>query len=336
MTLADWNQLSYSNRPGVLRTRQPVFSLMSVPHTLLRLLMEGPTHGYELRRKLSLYRHFYPLNNVNVYPVLRDLEEQGFVSSRSERLDSRVRKVYEITERGVAEFEEWIGAAPSASLPAETDLIALKLVLTPSRSGDAGLAWLADSIAALDDEITEWRAYMERDRANLPRLALLTAEYRLRSHENRRAYLAEAMRIAAIGEPEPGSCAPRILVVDDSSATRALTRHLLLAAGYAVELAENGVKAWELLQQMAFDALVSDALMPELDGFELLRRVRSSAELSDLPVILNTVLEAPAKRDTAFAAGATDFVCKNEAGSARRLVDSVDRVTGVGSGNVGL
>src|SRR5215467_3505829 len=93
-----------------------VFRRMSVPHTLLRLLMEGPTHGYELRRKLSLYRHFYPLNNVNVYPVLRDLEEEGLVCSRSQLSDSRVRKVYEITAKGVEEFESWIEVAPGASL----------------------------------------------------------------------------------------------------------------------------------------------------------------------------------------------------------------------------
>src|SRR5262245_42316868 len=162
---------------------------MSVPHTLLRLLMEGPTHGYELRRKLSLYRHFYPLSNVNVYPVLRDLEEQGFVTSRSDLVDSRVRKVYEITAKGVAEFEDWIEIGPAAALSAETDLIALKLVLAPSRGG-TGLSWLSHSVAELDEEIDSWLAYLAKRRGRMPRLAELTAEYRLRCHENRRAYLA--------------------------------------------------------------------------------------------------------------------------------------------------
>lgn len=310
-----------------------VVSQMTVPHTLLRLLMEGPTHGYELRRRLSGYRHFYPLNNVNVYPVLKDLEEQGFVCSHSELSDSRLRKIYEITEQGVAEFEDWIEVAPVASLSVETDLIALKLVLAPSRTGGAGLAWLSRSVAELDEEVADWREYIEAHRGRVPRLALLTAEYRLRSHENRRAYLAEAMQISIAGEAEESDTAhPRILVADDSSASRALTRHLLSAAGYAVELAEDGVQAWELLQKMAFDALVSDAVMPELDGFELLRRVRASAELSDLPVIVNTVLGEPVDREAALAAGANDFVCKNNADSGRRLVDSVDRVTGNDTG----
>lgn len=307
---------------------------MSVPHTLLRLLMEGPKHGYELRRKLSLYRHFYPLSNVNVYPVLKDLEEQGLACSRNELSDSRVRKVYEITAKGVAEFESWIEVAPVASLSAETDLIALKLVLAPSRDGGAGLAWLARSVADLDEEIADWRAYIDARRSRIPRLGLLTAEYRLRCHENRRAYLAEAMRITRAGDHEEADTPPpRVLVADDSSASRALTRHLLLAAGYAVQLAEDGMQAWQLLQQTAFDVLVSDAVMPELDGFELLRRVRASSEFPDLPVILNTVLDESDEREAALAAGANDFVCKNSADSGRRLVDSVDRVTGITNGN---
>jgi CheY-like chemotaxis protein/DNA-binding PadR family transcriptional regulator len=306
---------------------------MSVPHTLLRLLMEGPTHGYELRRKLATYRHFYPLNNVNVYPVLKDLEEQGLVCSRSELSESRIRKIYEITAKGVGEFEQWIDVPPEAALPVETDLIALKLALAPNRSG-SGVAWLSRCLAELDEEIVLWRAYIEMGRGTIPRLALLTAEYRLRSYEHRREYLAEATRITLAGENEDAlHRAPRILVADDSSASRALTKHLLSAAGYDVRVAEDGAEAWDLLQQSVFDVLVSDAVMPEIDGFELLRRVRASAELSDLPVILNTVLGEADEREAALAAGANDYVYKNNADSGRRLVDVVDRVTGTGSGS---
>jgi CheY-like chemotaxis protein/DNA-binding PadR family transcriptional regulator len=306
---------------------------MSVPHTLLRLLMEGPTHGYELRQKLSAFRHFYPLSNVNVYPVLKDLEEQGLVTSHNELADSRMRKIYEITAKGVAEFEHWIEMAPEVSLPVETDLIALKLVLAPRRDG-AGLGWLSRSLAELDDEIVGWRAYIEASRSVLPRLALLTAEYRMRCHEHRRNYLAEANAITlATGQEEGETRILRILVADDSLASRALSRHLLSAAGYEVQLAEDGAQAWELLQERVFDVLVSDALMPELDGFELLRRVRASRQLSELPVILNTVLDESEEREAALAAGANDFVCKSCAESGRRLVDSVDRVTGTGTGN---
>ena len=306
---------------------------MSVSHTLLRLLMEGPAHGYELRQKLTEFRHFYPLSNVNVYPVLKDLEEEGLVCSHSEVAESRMRKIYEITAHGVAEFEQWIEIAPEESIPAETDLIALKLVLAPRRDG-TGLGWLSRSLAELDGEITSWRAFIDANRSTLPRLALLTAEYRLRCHESRHEYLKEATAIALAEECEPLEAhIPRVLIADDSGASRALSKHLLSAAGYDVEVAEDGAQAWELLHETAFDVLVSDALMPEIDGFELLRRVRASSELSELKVILNTVLGDSEEREAALAAGANDYVCKNNAQSGRRLVDVVDRVTGTSNGN---
>jgi CheY-like chemotaxis protein len=295
--------------------------------------MEGPAHGYELRQKLSGFRHFYPLSNVNVYPVLKDLEESGFVCSHNELADSRMRKIYEITATGVAEFEQWIEIAPEESLPAETDLIALKLVLAPRRDG-TGLGWLSRSLSQLDREIVSWRKFLEANRPTLPRLALLTAEYRLRCHESRQQYLKEATEIAlAEHDGELESHIPRILIADDSNASRALSKHLLSAAGYDVEVAENGARAWELLQETEFDVLVSDALMPEIDGFELLRRVRASRELSGMPVILNTVLDDSEEREAALAAGANDYVCKNNARSGRRLVDVVDRVTGTSNGS---
>src|SRR5258706_7041716 len=145
---------------------------MSVPHTLLRLLMEGPTHGYELRRRLVAYRHFYPLSNVNVYPVLKDLEEQGLVCSRNELCESRIRKVYEILAKGVSAFEQWIEEPPEESLASETDLVALKLALAPNRSG-SGVGWLERCLAELDEEIAGWRAYIAVGRGAIPRLALL-------------------------------------------------------------------------------------------------------------------------------------------------------------------
>ena len=181
---------------------------MTVQHTLLRLLMEGPTHGYELRRKLSMYRHFYPLSNVNVYPVLRDLDQQGLVTSHTEMSESRMRKVYAITEKGVAAFEEWIEAAPDASVAAETDVVALKLLLARSRSGGMGLTWLSRSLSDLDAEVAGWRAYIEARGADIPRLVRLTAEYRLRCRENRRDYIAEAMQVAMAAAHEDGEPGP--------------------------------------------------------------------------------------------------------------------------------
>jgi DNA-binding PadR family transcriptional regulator len=89
---------------------------------------------------------------VNVYPVLKDLEEQGSCARAASSPTRAMRKIYEITAKGVAEFEQWIELAPEDSLPAETDLIALKLVLAP-RPQRRGTRWLSRSLAELDEEI---------------------------------------------------------------------------------------------------------------------------------------------------------------------------------------
>ncbi len=303
---------------------------MSVPHVLLRLLIEGPSHGYDLHQKLGTFQHLYPLRNVNVYPALRSLEEQGFVNSHRELCDSRMRKVYEITPEGAAEFETWIKTTPDAPMSAEKDIVALKLVLATSDDAQS-LGWLAETITSVEAEIDRTRAFIEREtEGEATPLALLTAEYRLHSYQRRREFLADAMRLALGREPEARAEKPtkRILVVDDSIAARVTNRHVLSAAGYEVRLAEDGAQAWELLQNADFDALVADAMMPVLDGFALIHRVRENDALADLPVVMNTVLEDQKERSAALAAGANEFVCKKDSNAARLLVDSVDRLTG--------
>lgn len=301
---------------------------MSVPHVLLRLLMEGPSHGYDLHQKLGAFQHLYPLRNVNVYPTLRSLEEQGFVNSHRELCDSRMRKVYEITPEGASEFTAWIRTAPETPLSAEKDIVALKLVL--ATKGDAqGLGWLAETISCVEEEIEQTRSLIEvRDEATP--LSLLTAEYRLHSYQRRHDFLRDAMRLALgreLAMPN-ANAAKRILVVDDSIAARVTNRHVLSAAGYDVRLAEDGAQAWDLLQAAEFDALVSDAMMPVLDGFALIHRVRTHDATADLPVVMNTILEEVSERNAAIAAGANEFVCKKDANAARLLVDSLDRLTG--------
>jgi CheY-like chemotaxis protein len=294
---------------------------MSVAHVLLRLLLEGPAHGYDLRRRLGAFGAFYPLTNVNVYPTLKDLEERGWVCSRSEIANSRMRKIYEIAADGVAEFERWSSEPPEMSVSAETDLIALKLAVVSSRQG-TGVDWLPQSLVEIDEAIATWRASLEAAREGMPRLAQLTAEYRLVSLEHRRAYLYDAIQIPALSI---GVTAARVLVADDSAGSRALSNHLLAAAGYDVELAEDGARAWERLQVGCFDVAVLDALMPEPNGFELLRRIRASSDLADLPVVLNTSLGESDER-APLASGANAYVCKTREDAGRQLVDCVDEL----------
>ena len=81
---------------------------------------------------------------------------------------------------------------------------------------------------------------------------------------------------------------PRVLVVDDEVNIVRLIQVNLERHGYQVTTANNGVQALEKIREDRPDLLVSDVMMPEMDGFELLANVRRDPPLSDLPVIMLT------------------------------------------------
>jgi EAL domain-containing protein (putative c-di-GMP-specific phosphodiesterase class I) len=83
-----------------------------------------------------------------------------------------------------------------------------------------------------------------------------------------------------------GTARGRLLVVDDDDALRGMMRELLEGAGYDVTVAADGTKALEVLKNGAFDAILSDVVMPDLGGLELLRSVRERD--LDIPVVLLT------------------------------------------------
>ena len=79
---------------------------------------------------------------------------------------------------------------------------------------------------------------------------------------------------------------PRILVVDDEPHILRLIQVSLERYGFVVETAGNGPEALTSLRAHRPDVLVSDVMMPEMDGYELLANVRRDPSLADLPIIL--------------------------------------------------
>ncbi len=105
--------------------------------------------------------------------------------------------------------------------------------------------------------------------------------------------------------------APRILVADDSITTRTLEQSILENAGYRVQVAADGEQAWEALHSGSFDLLITDVEMPELDGFELTRRIRADARLADLPVVIVTSLGSEEHRRRGLEVRADAYVVKS-------------------------
>lgn len=87
------------------------------------------------------------------------------------------------------------------------------------------------------------------------------------------------------------AASPRVLVVeDDPSVSRVLTLQLE-RRGYQVETAPNGAQGYETLQRSLPDCVILDLMMPVMDGFELLKRIRSLARSASIPVVILTASE---------------------------------------------
>lgn len=99
----------------------------------------------------------------------------------------------------------------------------------------------------------------------------------------------------------------KVLVVEDEPDVRALVRELLERAGYAVREAENGREALRALYAEAPDLVVLDVVLPELDGWSTLQRIR---EVADVPVLMLSVRDSGIEKVRALRAGADDYVTK--------------------------
>src|SRR5512138_1254816 len=104
--------------------------------------------------------------------------------------------------------------------------------------------------------------------------------------------------------------AARILVVDDQRSNAEMMAGVLKARGYTVYTAANGREALEQLRQVEPDLVVSDILMPDMDGYDLCRRLKSQPATALMPVILVTTLDAQVERVRGLEAGADDFLSK--------------------------
>ena len=127
-------------------------------------------------------------------------------------------------------------------------------------------------------------------------------------------------RIGALAEPQqqetPGSPPraaghePHLLVVDDNSGNRDILSRHLERQGYQVSLSSNGVQALELIETNQFDLVLLDVIMPGMDGFTILQRMKASPALNATPVIMISALDESQSVIRCIQMGAEDYLMK--------------------------
>ncbi|KIM09123.1 MAG: chemotaxis protein CheY [Sulfurovum sp. PC08-66] len=104
----------------------------------------------------------------------------------------------------------------------------------------------------------------------------------------------------------------KLLVVDDSSTMRRIIKNTLSRLNYNdVIEGEHGLEAWEYLDKNAdIDMLITDWNMPEMNGLELVKKVRADARFSDMPIIMVTTEGGKTEVITALKAGVNNYIVK--------------------------
>lgn len=109
---------------------------------------------------------------------------------------------------------------------------------------------------------------------------------------------------------EPYSHLGEILIVDDTPANLEILTELLRREEYKVRCAINGEMALRSIQTSHPDLILLDITMPDIDGYEICRRLKADQFTAKIPVIFVSALDASSERNHAFAVGGVDYIAK--------------------------
>jgi len=119
----------------------------------------------------------------------------------------------------------------------------------------------------------------------------------------------------------------RILIVDDSSTMRRIIGNVVMQLGFAkdnFDEAEDGLKAWKLLSEAHYDVILTDWNMPNMNGLELVKKIRSEGTHQKTPIIMITTEGGKNEVITALKSGVNNYIVKPF--SAEVLKEKLDGV----------
>ncbi|RME42058.1 MAG: response regulator, partial [Caldilineae bacterium] len=101
-----------------------------------------------------------------------------------------------------------------------------------------------------------------------------------------------------------------ILIIDDDVNALKLLAYTLRKAGFDILVAQNGFEGLEKAEQHLPDLVVSDLMMPKMDGYEVTRRLRANPATRNIPIIMLTAKSQVQDKVAGFEAGVDDYVTK--------------------------
>jgi two-component system cell cycle response regulator DivK len=102
----------------------------------------------------------------------------------------------------------------------------------------------------------------------------------------------------------------KILYIEDSPSNRLLVRRILMVEDYEVLEAEDGIIGIEIARQEHPALILMDMNLPDVDGYEMTRRIRATPELSDIPIVAMTANVMEGDREKTLAAGCVGYIPK--------------------------
>jgi CheY-like chemotaxis protein len=136
----------------------------------------------------------------------------------------------------------------------------------------------------------------------------------------RNAAAATTKPVAAATDGEISGTGPKVLVIDDDTNVRDLIGRHLRKSGFSVATAHSGEEGLKQAREMRPDAITLDVLMPGMDGWQVLSRLKEDSELSGIPVVMVSILD---DRSLGYSLGAADYL--NKPVDHKRLRDVLAR-----------
>ncbi len=267
------------------------------------------THSGSVRVALSAEEEFVVLRVVDTgIGIEQDHLETVF--ERFRQVDGSLSRRYEGTGLGLSIVKESVdmqhGSVTVASTPGEGSCFTVRLPIDlDEREPNAPIERRST------DRRTADRPFDGADRRRGPRRSADSSEIRLQN-------LAFVDKISALERPDGGTSEPdvatfeglRVLYVEDNADLREYVMTMLSRLGHRVRVAADGREGLEKLTADPPDVVVSDIMMPRMDGYELLNAVKSDEQTATIPVVLTTAKSELDARIEGFETGADDYLAK--------------------------